>query len=821
MPPKLILLTVGISFSAIGSTFAQSATIKGMVKTPTGNSLSLSTIYLYSLPDSILSKTGFTDSAGNYELPVIKKGKYFIYASHLNYKNLNSPVIDIVGTENFTAPLLILQLEEKKLETVIITSQYQKPLIEVTADKTIFNVEGSINAIGSNAFELLQKSPGVATDKDDNISLKGKNGVRIYIDGRPSVIEGADLAAYLKSISSVNIASIEMISNPSAKYDASGNAGIINIKLKKNNTLGFTAAFANGLNFGRTLKTTTSLSLNYRSKAVNLFSTYSYNQGNNYNTFDLDRIQNDSLYNQKSTQNIKEHVGNLKAGVDFFASKKTTLGIIFTGNFTDNTTYSASRTPSSSIKTGIVERVLYATNTIPAAIQNQNINLNYHFADTTGHEINIDADHGFYRSRKTSYQPNSYFTPAPETFLSEINYSNNTPIDITINTLKADYITPLSKGKLSLGVKVSNINTNNTFTVYNDLSGQLKIDSNGCNNFVYKENINAGYVSYFTALNKNINLQAGLRVENTVSKSLLTRLAPQFATSEDSIHRNYTDFFPNLSLTFSINEKNNLNASYSRRIDRPNYNDLNPFETRVDEMNFIKGNAYLQPQYTNIFQLTHSFNNLYVTSISYSHINNFSTYIIDSANINQTFITKKNLASQDVSSLNFSAPLDITKWWNLYSSVSFFNSIYHANFGAGKILNISISSFSLNAINAFKLGNGYTAELSGFFSSPTIVGGTFKTRSLGSVDVGIQKRLWSDRATIKISGTDIFRTLTFKGSSNFSGMQLNANSVWESRQCRINFSYRFGGTHIKDARERNAGNDEEKQRTSSNSGFGN
>lgn len=822
MPTKLLLLSVGISISSLSQSFAQSVILKGTIKESFGKPLIASTIYLYSLPDSVISKITITDSAGNYEIPNIKNGKYYINASHINYQNINSAVLNITGNNGFTVPLLTLTLQEKKLASVVITSSYQKPLIEVTADKIIFNVESSINSIGSNAFELLQKSPGVATDKDDNISMKGKNGVRIYIDGRSSPIEGADLAAYLKSINSINIAAIEMISNPSAKYDASGNAGIINIRLKKNNTLGLTAALTSGLNFGRTIKKAQSASINYRSKALNLFSNYSFNEGNNYNTSDLYRIQNDTLYNQKSTLNIKEQVHNIKVGADFFASQKSTIGLIYTGNFTNNTSYSASRTPSSYFKTGIIDRVLYATNTIPAVISNENINLNYHFEDTTGHEINIDADHGFYKSRKTSFQPNTYVTPAPETLLSQINYRNNTPIDITINTAKADYVTPFKKGKLSIGAKISFINTNNTFSLYNEVGGQIEIDQNRSYNFIYKENINAGYLSYFSTINKSTNLQVGLRVENTATNSLLKTLAYQNGRAADKItDRNYTDFFPNAAVTFTLNTNNNLNLNYSRRIDRPNYSDLNPFEIRVDELTFIKGNAFLQPQYTNIFQLTHTYKNQFVTSFSYSHINNFSTYITDSAKTIQTYITKKNLASQDITSLNFSAPFDFTKWWNLYTSITIFNSYYRANFGVGKVVNININSISLNAINTFKLGKGYSAELSGFFSSPTVVGGTFKTRSLGSIDAGIQKRFWKERAAVKLSGTDIFRTLTFKGTSNYSGTQLIANSVWESRQFRINFSYRFGGSQVKQARDHNSGNEEEKQRTSSNNNPGN
>ena len=495
MIPKLLLAVLFTSCIAC-NLYAQHSTINGQIKDASGNSLAGSGILLYRFRDSVLIKTSITDSGGNYEINQVKADKYFITASFTGYKKISSPAFTLAENETITAPVIILRMAGKKLQEVTVTATYQKPIIEITADKTVFNVESSINATGGNAFELLQKSPGVITDKDDNIILKGKNGVRIYTDGRSTEMEPASVAAYLKSINSIDIEAIEIISNPSAKYDASGNAGIINIKLKKNKNLGFNGSVSSGINIGKTIKTNGSLSLNYRNKAVNIFSNYSNNWNNNDNTFDLYRIQNDTLYDQKNSQNIKGWTNNIKAGADFFINKKSTLGFIFTGNFTDNTTFSYSRTPSSAVNTGIIERILYATNTIPGHIKNENFNVNYNYTDTAGHEINIDIDHGFYRSRKTSYQPNAYYTPAPETLLYQKNYRNNTPTNITINTQKIDYITPFKKGQFSAGVKVSNVKTDNVFNLYNVINGVNNIDLNQSNIFLYKENINSGYINY-------------------------------------------------------------------------------------------------------------------------------------------------------------------------------------------------------------------------------------------------------------------------------------------------------------------------------------
>ncbi|MBC7422563.1 MAG: TonB-dependent receptor [Ferruginibacter sp.] len=821
MIPKLLLVVL-ISLCTLCNIYAQQTAISGQITTQSGSPLAGATVYLNHSVDSNLIKIAITNTDGYYEIGHVKAGKYFISASFNGYTKNSTISFAVTENKKNDVPNLILLLAGKNIQEIIVTGSRQKPTIEVTAGKTIFNVEGSINATGSNAFELLQKSPGITTDNEDNLSMKGKTGVLIYIDGRITQMHGPDLAGYLKSINSAEIEAIEMISNPSARYDAAGNAGIINIRLKKNNTIGLSAALIAGLNFGKHLKTNEAISLNYRNKNVNLFSNYSYNYGSNDNTFDMYRVQNDTIYDQKSNQNIKGSTQNVKAGVDFFISKISTIGIIYTGNFTNNTTFSYSRTPSSAINTGNIDKILYATNTIPANIKNQNVNANYRYADTAGHELNIDIDHGFYESRKTSYQPNNYFTPPPETFIYEKNYRNNTPINIAINTQKIDYVTPLKNGKLSMGAKISHVKTDNKFILYNVVGGQDTIDLKNCNLFLYKENVNAGYVSYFTPLSRKLHMQAGLRVENTVTNSKLTRFDQVMRTlGEDSIHRNYTDFFPSLAFTFAMDSNNNFDLSYSRRIDRPNYIDLNPFETRVDELNFIKGNPYLRPQYTNSIQLTHTFKNKYITSVNYSHISDFSTYIIDTAKINQNYVSKKNVGNEDIASINFSVPIDVTKWWNVYSSVIIYNSRYHANTGTERAININITSFNINAENSFRLGHGFTTQLSAYYGSPFISLGTFKSKAQGFIDIGLQKKIWHDDATIKISCTDILHTLKWQGESHYDGTHIIASSTWETKQLRLNFTYRFGRTQVKQSRQRSTGNEDESQRASGGGGLNN
>ncbi len=817
---KQKLLLIAALFLTAFTTNAQTrAKITGQVKDISGNSIKAATVLLNKSTDSSLVKTAVSDASGNFEIDGIKAGSYFVSVTTVGNQKAYSTSFNLKDGDNFRVPAFQLSPNEKNLQDVTVTSTYKKPMIEVKADKTVLNVESSINATGSNAFELLQKAPGIVTDKDDNISLKGKNGVRVYIDGRPTQMSNADLALYLKSINSVDIESIEMIDNPSARYDASGNAGIVNIKLKKNKKFGTNGSVSAGLNVGVKPKTNGAFSLNYRNKKANFFSNYSNGYNDNVSNFYLFRNQFDSSYDQTSTMNGLGWNHNLKAGADFFISKDQTIGFIATYNINDNVGKTNSRTPISEISSGKVGSILYASNTLPNTSKNLNLNFNYRLADSAGHEFNMDIDYGSYIKRTSSYQPNYYYAPYPETLQYSKEYRNNTPTDIHIYSGKFDYETPFKKGKLAVGAKFSSVKTDNIFDFYNIISGMDFLDYNLSNRFSYKENINAGYVNYNRPLNPKWSVQAGLRLENTISDGQLTRADGQ-PQSDDRVQRNYTNLFPSAAISFNQSAKHIFNLTYSRRIDRPNYQELNPFENKLDELTYQKGNAFLKPQYTNTVAFSHTFKYRYTTAISYSHINDFKAQVIDTAGKSKSFITQKNLATQDIVNVNFSLPFQINKWWSLYANINAYNSHYKADFGAGKTVDISIQSANIYMANSFTIGGGYTGEVSGFFTAPSVWGGTFRSKALGTLDLGLQKTLFNGKANFKVSYTDLLKTLHWKGTSDFGASHIVVSGNWESQQLRMNFTWRFGNNQVKASRQRTTASEEENKRTQGGGGIG-
>lgn len=807
---SLILLCFSLT------TFAQSlASLKGKVTDDKNNPSEKATVMLMKAADNKLAKTAVSDGSGDFIMAGLKPGKYYLNITSVGYGPVKTESFDIAEGETVTAPAIKLKASTTELTEVSLTTR--KPMIEVRADKTIFNVEGSINATGSNGMELLQKSPGVVIDKDDNISMMGKNGVKIYIDGRPSQMSAKDLADFLRSMNSADMESIELITNPSAKYEAAGNAGIINFRLKKNKKYGANGSITTGLNVGKTPKSNNSFSINFRDQKVNLFSNYSNFFGQNRNNFNLYRKQNDTIYDQHTINTNRRAVHNFKAGMDYFLDAKNTIGFMVNGNFTSATSMSDGSTIISPVSTGIPKRILFATNRVPATRNNMNYNVNYRFANTTGTELNIDGDMGRFRGRAQSYQPNYYRTPTLNALLEEKIYRNNTPTDINIETFKVDYTQTLGKGNLGFGGKYSNVLTKNTFDFYNVNSGYNLLDSGRSNKFDYKENINALYVNYNRPLGKKYSIQAGVRMENTTSEGNLISFHVQ---SDDNVKRSYTDLFPSAALTYTINPKNTLNLSYSRRIDRPSYQDLNPFENKLDELTYQKGNAFLRPQYTNNFVLTHLYNSRYSTALSYSHIKDYRAQIIDTADKNRSFITQKNLASQDIVNLSISAPIQIRKWWSLFINVNGNYSLYKADFGKGKVININTTAYNISGQNAFSLKDGLTIEMSGFYNSPNIWGGTFKNKALGGMDLGVGKPIFKGKGNVKFSYTDVFKSIKWQGTSDFGGAYITASGYGESNQFRCNVTYRFGNNQVKAARQRKAGLDDESKRLNGSGGLG-
>lgn len=808
---------------------ASSQKLTGTAKNDQGKPLPLAHVTLQRAEDSTIIKIDITDSSGNYEFNPVQPGNYFVEITHTGYTAKTSLPFEIRGTGETKIPDLVIEKAATSLQGVIVISK--KPLIEVKADRTILNVEGSINTVGMDALELLRKSPGVMVDRDDNLNLAGKNGVQVYIDGRPSPLTGKDLADYLKSLSSTMIEAIDIITNPSARYDAAGNAGIINIRLKKNKTFGTNGSVTGGYNIGRFSKYIGGISFNHRNSNANLFSSYNYHSGINVNFMNLNREQLDTLFSQRSDMRNDIHTHNFKAGMDYFINQKSTAGIIVNGNISDSRSGNYSRTPISYIPTGTIDRILVADNTNLSKRNNLNFNLNYRHSGTSARQLDINADYGIYRLRNNQVQPNYYYDPANGSELYRVVNNMISPTDINIYTLKVDYEQPLKKaspndqvgrGRLGFGGKTSFITTKNNFERY-DVNGSNKtLDLNRSNFFEYNESLHALYINYNRQFN-GIMIQAGLRMENTSSDGNSYPLHADGSINKDirqAFTRSYTDFFPSGAVTFNNNPMSQLNFTYSRRIDRPAYQDLNPFEFKLDEYTFQKGNIALKPQYTNSIGIIHTYKYKLNTSVNYSKVTDVLAQLVDTTEKSKSFLIKKNMATQDIISFNINYPLSL-KWYTAFANLNTYYSHYMADFGPGRTIDLDVFAFNIYAQNSFNLGKGWKTEISGWYVSPSIWQGFSKSSKMWSMDAGLQKNILNETGNIKISVSDIFQSMRWKGVSNFAGQHNAATGGWESRLLKLNFIWRFGNTQLKEARQRNTGAEDENKRVEQNDTRGN
>ncbi len=794
--------TFYLSFLITVTGFSQTYTVTGTLQDEAGEPLSYATVMLKDTSGVEMIKAELSNNDGEYVIRSVQEGLYIIETSFLGFNNYFSNTITV--DQDLEIDPIIMSQDAAQLDEVTITSR--RPLIEVQADKTVFNVENTLNASGSDGFELLRKAPGVVIDNNDNIILEGKTGVQIFINGKPSILSADDLKIFLQTLQSTDIDKIEIITQPSSKYDAAGNAGIINIQLKKDKRFGTNGSLSSGYTQGRNGRFNSSVSLNNRGSNYNLYGNYSNSIGQSWNFINLNRIQSGINYDSRSEFLEDRNSHNGRVGLDLFKGDNHTFGFLIDGNLYDGNTDGDTRTPIITNPGASPEQVLVAGSDTENENFNLRFNANYRYADTLGRELTVDMDYGRFSRDRINFQPNTYYDGTEQAILFSRNSRMITPTDIDVITAKVDYSANGLGGKIGVGAKFSYVDTDNTFDFYDVEDQQDVLNQDRSNRFVYSEQINAAYINYNKKWSK-FNLQLGLRAEQTISEGDLTS---NQELDDSNVKRNYLNLFPSGGLTYTPSYTSMWSLNYSRRIQRPNYQSLNPFEGQLDELSFQKGNPFLQPQYTNNVRLAHTYKYRLTTSISYSFISDFFAQITDTLGTNRNFLQQRNIANQRVINLGISYPFDAAKWWSVYLSVNAFRSSFESD--NDKFVAIDQNTLSLYAQNSFRLPKGIRFEVSGWFSSPSVWGGTYQTRSLGSLNLAVQKKFNNDQITMRIAANDILYTSNWRGDTTFGDLYIDGNGGWESRNVVFNVSYTFGSNEVKAARKRETGLEDESSR---------
>lgn len=793
--------------------FAQqgSGKITGSAKDETGKPAEFVTIALYRSADSSLLKTDLTTDKGLFEMNEVPYTTYFLKISAISFETYTSATFAL-SQEKPLAELtdIVLKAGAKALNEITVSTD--KQFIERRLDKLVVNVENSIVAAGNTVLEVLQRSPGITVNEESGINMKGKSGVVVMIDGKPSPLSGTELIAYLKTVPASNIQTIELISNPSARYDAAGNAGIINIRFKKDKRQGFNGSATASYGQGVYEKPSASINFNAREKKWNFFGSYSYSQPMNFTYFYITRKFFDQDHNLASTFEQESYTKqpfsayNARLGIDFYATSKTVIGVMVNGNWN-----AASRDGNTNATIKDKDDVLnYTTQTGILSDEkrfNGFANMNFkHTFDSTGRELTADVDYGSFTS-KTLQDVHNVNTFPDGIVFSDTRLATNQAGNITVQSLKADYVHPFSEmDKLELGIKSSLVTSNNDVKFFNVINDENILDTSRSNHFIYHENINAAYISYAREMSK-WDLQCGLRMEHTNTKG------EQLATGA-TFSRNYVSLFPNIVINRKFAKENSLSLSYARRIDRPSYRQLNPFKVFVDSYTYVVGDPTLRPVMTNVCELNHTFRGKYITTVSYTNSKQSITDVFVQDDVSKiSYQTPANIRDFEQYNLGVYIPFKIKTWMSSTLSGSVYRNIYASPL-QGANLRQSFNSWDLNLNNVFTFGNkGWSAELNGYYQSK-MVWGLFYIKDLAQVTAGIQKISKNKNSIFKLSVSDIFLTNHIAVEVQYQNQDFVTERTWDSRVATFSYTYRFGKSTVAKARQRSSGVEDEKRRAS-------
>ncbi|RYY50183.1 MAG: TonB-dependent receptor [Chitinophagaceae bacterium] len=806
---KKLIATLALAGISI-CTYAQNGgKISGMIKDG-GNQkvIDAASISLLKAQDSSLVKTSLTNKDGSFAFENLNDGKYLVMATSIGHSKVYSTPLEIsaAATEANTG---ILQLVATSKDLNAVTVSAKKQFIERKIDKTVINPDAMISNAGANALEMLEKAPGITIDKDGNISLKGKQGVIIMLDGKPSYMSGTDLINYLTNLPSGNIDQVEIMTNPPAKYDAAGNSGIINIKSKKSKLRGFNGSLSTSQGHGENFRSANSLSLNYRRGKFNTFSTLNANYRENPQWLDINRqyLQADksveSIFEQESYRMRINRWYNVRAGADYYMNNKTTLGVVLTAytSPTNENGTNASRfySPSKALDSSLVNR-----RREDAKWNHNGINFNLrHKFDSTGRELTADFDYLSYNNGNIQDIVNTKFDQSGNV-KEEDRMNADLPSVIHIFSAKTDYVQTIGKDiKFEAGLKTSFVKTDNNANYFITKNGVTTPDYNTTNFFKYQENLNAGYINLSTQV-KKWGFQLGVRAENTNYEGL------QYGnpTRPDSaFSRSYTSAFPTMYVSYQMDKKNQFGFNYGRRINRPDYEDLNPFIHFIDPYTYEVGNPFLRPMFSNTMELSYSFKNLLNSSVSYTNTKDLFGEAFSREN-GAIVVRESNFGRSQNLNLSVGLQLPVAKWWkanlNTQANYSELYGILNNN-----VVDVQLTSYTVSLNNQFTFNKGWSAELSGFYRSrggegQIIIG------QMAQFNAGVQKTVLKKKGSLKLSVSDFTGPMIAKGRiADVSAAQASFRQYRDSRVATLTFNYRFGKMYKVEKRKTGGAGDEQ------------
>lgn len=795
---QVITFLVVLFISGVASAQNGPGVFKGTVKA-NGAQLADASVSLLKQADSSLVKIAITDKQGRYEFVVPAEGNYLVMATSVGFAPAYAQAVAGKDTE--------LELQPAATAMSGVTVQARRPMVEAKLDKMVVNVDASPSNAGANALELLEKSPGISVDRDGNISLKGKQGVIVLLDGKQTYLSAQELANLLRSMPANQLDQVEIMTQPSAKYDAAGNAGVINLRTKKSKQMGMNGNISIGAVQGIYPKSPNSFSFNYRKGKFNVFTNGGYTFWQNVNEQSLVRRFHNggstSVFAQDGFDKSTSHNFNGRIGVDYSIDKNTTVGVLAGGRINKDKGYASSYGNLYQLGATANDSSINAHNWQNGLWKNLTLNANFRkVLNSSGRELTADLDYIRYKSETDLYTENSSLYPSKPTNVYLLRAV--LPSDISIYSGKVDYVHPLSKEtKLEAGLKSSLVKTDNNapYETYDNEAGKW-VDDVRKDHFAYDEQISAGYVNFSTQ-QKKWGFQAGLRGEYTESKGTQVLI-------KKSISRNYFQLFPTAYVSYSANDKNQFGINYGRRIERPNYADLNPFQYFLDLYTYNQGNPYLKPQFTHNIELSHVYASRLSTTLNYTYTTDIINDILKQNNETKvTYQTKENVATRRNIGLAVSYNAPVKKWWttSLYGNV--FNNLYKGIVNNAE-LETNVTAFAFNANQQFKFAKTWGAEVSGFYQSKSLVTSMFVVDPIYVVSFGASKQILKNKGSLKLSVVDPFRIQKVRVAIKHDNLDMVVKNLWDNRRVGLTFTYRFSkGENVNQRRRTGSAQEEE------------
>ena len=771
----IFILIAGITKAQIASTIIDRAT---------GKSLSKASISLQNTKDSVVNRT-VTQDSGSFSFNNIPDGHYILTVSYIGFDDYSVGVEVLNHTTNTLLDTIQLNKGDKDLNQVVVTGR--KAFVEYNTNLITLNVAQSPVAVNGSAYDVVERAPGV-TETLNGLTFRNRPTL-VLINGRPTYLSGNDLKQMLSDMPATDIDKIQIIPNPSAKYDANAHS-VIDIKLAKNNSYGLNGTFTGAIGEGDQLRYNGGLSLNYRKNNVNIYGNYSYEHNDQWYDMKSDRslTTTDQIFENNKEQRIRYN-NDYKLGADYAISKNSAAGILFTG-------YTNFRSRNS-IDTIILAHAAPVPDSFSTVAMNGHAIFSYGSVnayykttfDTSGKNLTFNADYFNYKKRWTDNYTTNYYTIDKVQYQPPYMLRDASPGNNNVYSFAADYSNPIKNGRIDAGVKTTHTETDNNVLWQYQSGADWLVDTTQTNHFIYNENITAGYISCNKTFGK-CEFIIGLRGEETVTRSNLV-------TKSQTRDSSYFGFFPNVFVQYSKNENNVFSIGYHKTVQRPDFDMINPFIVYISRYSFFAGNPYIKPEIDNTFSATYMYKKTLNLTVNYVRAVNDITALVATGANNSVGVISGNISKVDMFYFSANWGVTIHKFWNLNisSEVGYLN---YNNDENGSMANNGNDGlvYLAQLQNTFKFNKGWGAELAANYHS-TIPSGVYVARPAFGSDAGVQKTVLHDKGKLTLSLTDIFNTEVMNYGTNFMGIDEKVNYKAESRFIKLQFTYKFGKKNVK------------------------